>query len=92
MDGTRGLHQATEDKGVTVSFFVDDVESWFAHVGAHEEFELRTPEITDESDRVAVFVGYDPEGYFLEWDTFLDVAGNEELVAQLRSESLARQR
>ncbi|SVB43183.1 uncharacterized protein METZ01_LOCUS196037, partial [marine metagenome] len=31
-------------------------------------------------------VGYDPEGYFLEWDTFLDVEGNEELLRQLRRE------
>ena len=37
----------------------------------------------DESGRVRVFVGYDPEGYFLEWDTFLDVEGNEELLELL---------
>ena len=29
-------------------------------------------------------VGYDPEGYFLEWDTFLPVEGNERLLELLR--------
>jgi predicted enzyme related to lactoylglutathione lyase len=82
VDGTRGLHQATEEKGVTVSFFTSEVETWFERAKA-QELELRSPDLTDESGRVRVFVGYDPEGYFLEWDTFLDVEGNERLLAQL---------
>jgi hypothetical protein len=32
---------------------------------------------------VRVFVGYDPSGIFLEWDTFLDLPGNEELIKYL---------
>jgi predicted enzyme related to lactoylglutathione lyase len=83
VDGARGLHQATEEKGVTLSFITADVEAWFARV-QEQGLELRTPEITDESGRVNVFVGYDLEGYFLEWDTFLDVPGNEALVEALR--------
>lgn len=84
VDGSRGLHQATEQKGVTVSFFTDDVDGWFEALRGRSDFPLRTPEITDESGRVRTFVGYDPEGYFLEWDTFLDVEGNEALMAYLR--------
>ena len=84
VDGERGLHQATEQKGVTVSFFTDDVDAWFTHAAAVPGLELRTPEVTDESGFVRVFVGYDPEGYFLEWDTFLDVEGNEALLQQLK--------
>jgi predicted enzyme related to lactoylglutathione lyase len=84
VDGSRGLHQATSEKGVTVSFFVDDVEPWFARMQGIEDFRFRTEEIGDESGRVRTFVGYDVEGYFLEWDTFLDVEGNEALVALLR--------
>jgi catechol 2,3-dioxygenase-like lactoylglutathione lyase family enzyme len=82
VDGTRGLHEATDQKGVTVSFFTDDVDRWLIHARALE-VELRTPEITNESDRVRVFVAYDPEGYFLEWDTFLNVPGNERLTGLL---------
>jgi catechol 2,3-dioxygenase-like lactoylglutathione lyase family enzyme len=86
VDGSRGLHQATERKGVTVSFFTDDVDRWFAMLRQRPDFPLRTPEITDESGRVRTFVGYDPEGYFLEWDTFLDVEGNEALLEALGGE------
>ena len=80
VDGTRGLHQATEQKAVTVSFFTGDLEAWFERAQGVDGFELRTPEITDESGRVRVFVGFDPDGYFLEWDTFLDREGNERLL------------
>lgn len=86
VDGERGLHSATEDKGVTLSFFTDEVDEWFASHGEWDGFELRTPEITNESDRVRVFVGYDPENYFLEWDTFLDLPDNEVLLNYLRRE------
>jgi uncharacterized glyoxalase superfamily protein PhnB len=82
VDGARGLHRATEEKGVTLSFFTRDVEAWFDRA-ADQGLELRTPEITDESGRVRVFVAYDGEGYFLEWDTFLDVDGNQELLEAL---------
>jgi hypothetical protein len=49
-------------------------------MSALPDFELRTSEITDESERVLTFVGYDPEGYFLEWDTFLDLPANARLL------------
>lgn len=80
--GARGLHQATEEKGVTLSFFTSDVDGWFDRVRA-QGLQLRAPEVTDESGRVRVFVAYDREGYFLEWDTFLDVPDNQALLAAL---------
>ncbi len=85
VDGERGLHQATDEKGVTVSFFTSDVDAWFARV-QEQQLELRTPDLTDESGRVRVFVAYDAEGYFLEWDTFLAVEGNERLNMLLAEE------
>ncbi len=87
VDGARGLHAATDEKAVTVALFTDDVDEWFEHMRGRPGFELRTPEILDESGRVRVFVGYDPEGYFLEWDTFLDVEGNERLLELLAARS-----
>lgn len=83
VDGERGLHQATDDKGVTMSFIVDDIEAWFEHLGSVEGFRWRTEDIGDESGRVRVVVGYDPEGYYLEWDEFLPVSDNETLAGQL---------
>ena len=84
VDGERGLHAATEEKAVTVSFFTGAVEGWFSELQEVSGFTLRTPEISAEGDFVKTFVGYDPEGYFLEWDTFLDVPSNEELLGRLK--------
>ena len=83
VDGAHGLHSATDEKGVTISLFTTDVDAWFERVKELGNVELRTQEITDESERVRVFVGYDPDGYFLEWDTFLDREGNERLLGLL---------
>lgn len=83
VDAKRGLHQASDDKGVTLSLIVDDIDAWYELVRGLDGFEWRSEGIGDESGRVRVFVGYDPEGYYLEWDEFLDVEGNEELMRQL---------
>ncbi|NNM04849.1 MAG: hypothetical protein HKO65_07075 [Gemmatimonadetes bacterium] len=83
VDGERGLHQATEEKGVTVSFFTSELETWFEHLEGVEGFEFRTPEITPEGSFVQTFVGYDPEGYFLEWDEFQEVDLNRTLLRAL---------
>ncbi|MCA9965457.1 MAG: VOC family protein [Anaerolineales bacterium] len=83
VSGEKGMHPATEQKAVTVSFFTADVNGWFAHATAQPGFRLRTPAVTDESNLVHIFVGYDPEGYFLEWDTFLPLPPNERLLQLL---------
>jgi hypothetical protein len=72
---------------VTLSFFTADLQSWFTHTQTVPGFSLRTEEITAEGDFVHTFVGYDPEGYFLEWDTFLDVPSNRDLFASMESAS-----
>jgi catechol 2,3-dioxygenase-like lactoylglutathione lyase family enzyme len=85
VDGERGMHQATPDKAVTVSFLTTDVDAWFEHMKAQEELgriELRHQEVLDEGF-VRVFVAYDPENYFLEIDTFTEYEGNEKLLAAL---------
>ena len=85
VDGEKGMHQATQDKAVTVSFLTTDVDAWFEHFEAQEQLEkleLRHHEVLDEGF-VRVFVGYDPENYFLEFDTFMEYEGNEALLAAL---------
>ena len=83
VDGARGLHNATQENGVTISFLTDDIESWFERMQNQPNFEFRTRELGDESGRVRTFVGYDPHGYFLEWDEFLAREGNERLIEVL---------
>lgn len=86
VDGERGLHQASEDKSVTVSFFTPDVAAWRDRTEALG-LEARSPELGTEGGRVSTWVAFDPEGYFLEWDTFLEVEGNEELLPLLEAEA-----
>ncbi len=83
MDGSRGLHQATEEAAVTVSFFTSDAAAWLERVRA-QGIPLRGQELGSESGWVETLVAYDPGGYFLEWDTFLAGEGNERLLELLR--------
>jgi len=83
VEGGDELHSPTEKNGVTLSFLTTDVDGWFERAASWPGFELRTPEVFDESGMVRVFVGYDPDGIFLEWDTFLDLAENEALLGYL---------
>ncbi len=83
VDGAKGMHSWTEDKAVTVSFLTENVDNWFAYLKGQETFELRHQEVLEES-MVRVFVGYDPEGYFLEFDTFLETEANQELLVLLK--------
>jgi hypothetical protein len=71
VDEKRGMHSFTEQKGVTVSFIIDEIEDWFAYVQKHQPFELRSKKLGREPDnKYKAFVGYDPEGYFMEFDKF----------------------
>lgn len=83
VDGERGLHRATEDKAVSVSFMTDDLEDWLDHAGTVGSLVLETPNPILEGEFLRTLVGYDPEGYRLRWDDFLEVEGNRELVGKL---------
>jgi catechol 2,3-dioxygenase-like lactoylglutathione lyase family enzyme len=88
VDGSRGLHRATEEKAVTVSFLTDDIQEWHQWVRDVQGFQLREPGIGSEGDFVRTFVGYDPEGYYLEWDQFLDVPVNVKLLSSMQGRSV----
>lgn len=55
---------------------------------SHDEFELRLGEISEDDERYRTFVGYDPEGYYLEFDTFLVHEDNARLLQALRRPGL----
>lgn len=65
-----GLHPYADDKLVTVSLITDDIRAWLARLAAHDDVRLRHEEIVAEGENVELFVAYDPEGYFWEFDQF----------------------
>lgn len=81
VDERRGMHQYTEKKAVNVSFIVNDLDGWFNYVNEFKPFELRSNEIsTGPEKKYRAFVGYDPEGYFMEFDTFYEHPDNAKLM------------
>lgn len=72
------------ENGMTLSVFTHEVDAWFERASRWPGLALRTPEVLEESGLVRVFVGYDPAGVFLEWDTFLDLPENRTLMDYLR--------
>ena len=71
---------------MTVSFLTSDVAAWRERT-ERQGVESRTPELGTEGGRVTTWVAYDPEGYFLEWDTFLEDAENARLLPLLEAEA-----
>jgi hypothetical protein len=82
VDGARGMHKPTPQKGVTVSFFTADIQGWFKALTAESAFRFKTPAI-DANPRFSAFVGFDPEGYFLEFDAFHEHPDNRRLLEYL---------
>lgn len=85
VDETRGMHRATDENAVMLSIFTENVDAWFEYAKAHPEIEMRS-EAVSEGDKYRTFVAYDPEGYYLEWDIFLDVPENAALLNAVNAE------
>jgi len=84
VDETRGMHSYAEQKAATVSFIIDDVDGWFEYSRENDLFELRSSEVEDGPDgEYRAFVGYDPEGYYLEFDRFFEHERNRLLLGYL---------
>lgn len=85
VDERRGMHDFTKDKAVTVSFLLKDLSAWYYYVKDNPPFELRTGEWeTGPESRYNAFVGYDPQGYFMEFDQFLEHPDNKKLLEALK--------
>ena len=80
VDETMGMHSYTEQKAVNISFLTTQLDEWFEHLRGGS-LEMRSESIEEGNPRFRAFVGYDPEGYYLEFDSFLANEDNEELLA-----------
>jgi catechol 2,3-dioxygenase-like lactoylglutathione lyase family enzyme len=84
VDERRGMHKFTEEKAVIVSFILDDLESWHAYTNESNPFELRSTELgIGPETRYKAFIGYDPEGYYMEFDKFYPHKDNDLLLNYL---------
>jgi hypothetical protein len=67
-----------------VAFFIDDLDGWYDYVKTNKLFELRSDSIgTGPEGKYRAFVGYDPEGYYLEFDRFYPHRDNELMMNYL---------
>ena len=84
VDERRGMHRWAEKKAVNVSFILDDIDGWFSYVNERGSFPLRGTAVSDDSaGRYRAFVGYDPEGYYMEFDVFRPHPLNQALMSYL---------
>ncbi len=87
VDERRGMHSFTEKKAVNVGFIIDDVIPWFAYAKENKLFKLYDEELgIDPETRYKSFVGFGPEGYYIEFDRFYPHEDNTLLLKYLNSE------
>lgn len=84
VDVTKGMHEASEPKTVTLSFVTDEIDAWYDYLKA-EGLTMRGPLGDATRHPTRGFVTYDPEGYFLEFERFLDHPQNTDLHQSLKN-------
>jgi len=86
VDEKRGMHSYTEKKAVNVGFIIDDLEGWFEYARENKLFDLFEDELgVGPETRYKAFVGFCPEGYFLEFDHFYPHDDNTLLLHHLNN-------
>lgn len=85
VDEQRGMHKFTEQKAVTMSFLTDRVDDWYTYLSTNKAVKMRSQKMEESNPRYRAFLGYDPEGYYLEFDVFLDHSDNTRLMEALTS-------
>ena len=83
VDESQGLHRASDQKPVTVSFVTAQVDQWYAYL-VSKGVKMRGPAGDATRHPTRGFVAYDPEGYFLEFEDFLDHPQNAKIRSALK--------
>ena len=79
VDEQKGMHRADEPKTVTLSFVTNEIDEWYDYLLA-QGVDMRGPVNDASRHPTRGFVAYDPEGYYLEFERFLDHPQNELLL------------
>ncbi|MFC2142384.1 VOC family protein [Acidobacteriota bacterium] len=82
VDEAQGLHHFSDQKAVNVSFFTDQIDEWYARFRV-KGVTIKDPLEDASGIPVRAFVGYDPAGYFIEFDTFLEDPRNTRILEYL---------
>lgn len=82
VDERRGMHKASEPKTVTLSFVTEEIHEWYAYL-QEKGVEMRGELGNATRHPTRGFVAYDPEGYFLEFERFLDHEQNKKLLTRM---------
>ncbi len=82
VDESQGLHRASDTKPVTVSFVTRQIDQWYDYL-VSKGVKMRGPLRDATRHPTRGFVAYDPEGYFLEFETFLEHPQNAALLKAL---------
>jgi len=82
VDEAHGMHKTTEPKTVTLAMISDEVDGWFAYLTG-KAVKMHTPLRNATRHPTRGFVATDPEGYFLEFENFLDQPPNAKLRLSL---------
>ena len=82
VDETKGMHDPSEPKSVTLSFITDEIDKWSLYL-TDQGVPMHRP--LDSSSRIPIrgFVALDPAGYFLEFERFLEHPQNTPLHEKL---------
>jgi catechol 2,3-dioxygenase-like lactoylglutathione lyase family enzyme len=82
VDESKGMHRASESKTVTLSTVTAEIDGWYEYL-LNRGVLMHSP--LSDSSRLPIrgFVALDPEGYFLEFETFLPHPQNEKLLPRL---------
>jgi len=84
VDETKGMHKPDEPKTVTLSFVTDEIDGWYRYL--QEQGVKMRGELGDATRHpTRGFVAYDPAGYFLEFECFLEHPQNEKLLEKLKA-------
>lgn len=84
VDESRGMHKSTEPKTVTLSFITNEVDDWYQYL-TKKGVQMHHPLADATRHPTRGFVALDSEGYFLEFETFLEDEQNIELKKQLKN-------
>jgi predicted enzyme related to lactoylglutathione lyase len=69
VDESKGMHDPSEPKSVTLSFATNEIDQWYEYL-SKQGVQMHRP--LSDSSRIPIrgFVALDPAGYFLEFETF----------------------